>query len=256
MKVFRVSGSAEGLALALDRIHVHCEVLGVVEGALAFEVAIADSGLPDLRDVTVTELAGAGVVTTGLENDRVVLLAGDLLVRPPWVCAPSLFRGIELVVPRAMAFGSGEHASTQSTLLAMHETWQPTTRSCCDVGTGSGVLLAYAAARGCGELAGCDVESEAIAAARELVPTATLVLGGPEAVPRARDGYDTVLANLAFHEVQPALPAVLALWNRRGLLVLGGTRGHEEAARVAARVPGRILATVVREDFVAQVFVS
>lgn len=261
MSVFRVRGDASALAAALDVVHVRCTVLGVVEGDGEFTVAIAEAVLHDLGDVVVEAVpdAVAAKQYTGLEADRAILLAPDLVVRPPWVAGPVDYRGVELVVPRAMAFGSGEHASTQSALLAMHATWMPSCRSTCDVGTGSGILLAYAQARGCSTLAGCDVEVESVAAASELLPSARLVLGGPErllAHARADLGYDCVVANMAIFELVPVLPTILELWTRRGVLVLAGTRGTEEASVIAGGVGGRLLARVERQGFIAQAFVS
>ena len=256
MTVFRVVGAEPALTAALDSIHIHCEVLGVVEGDGEFTVAIGQARLPPISGVRIEALDASAPHATGLEHDHAIQLAPDLLVRPPWVPAPSAFSGIQLVVPRAMAFGSGEHDSTQSALLAMHRFWRVEWVSCCDVGTGSGILLAYAGARGCLGLSGCDIEAESVAAAQELVPNAVIVLGGPHALPSRRDGHDVVLANLALHELSPALDTVLALWNRRGILVLAGTRGEDEAARIASRVPARHATALARGAFVAQVFVS
>lgn len=256
MKVFRVAGAPAELATALDRVLVRCEVLGLVEDEGTFTVAVAEDVLPALEGVTCEELSLPREALTGLEHDQVVRLAPDLVVRPPWVTPLPGFVGIELVVPRAMGFGSGEHESTQSALLAMHGSWPTATLSCADVGTGSGILLAYARARGARTLAGCDVEREAVAEARELLPEASLHVGGPETLRAPGAGFDTVLANLAFHEVMPILPGIVRLWNRRGALVIAGTRGASEAAAVAARVPARPGAAVQRGAFVAQVFVS
>lgn len=261
MSVFRVRGEASALAVALDVVLFRCTVLGVVEGDGEFTVSIAEAALPELSSVLATAIPDEprAAHLTGLEGDRTIVLAQDLVVRPPWVAAQSGFRGIELVVPRAMAFGSGEHASTQCALLVMHATWMSTCRSTCDVGTGSGILLAYAQARGCSTLAGCDVEAESVAAASELMQGAKIVLGGPDrllAHAQAEAGFDCVVANMAIFELVPVLHDILALWNRRGVLVIAGTRGNDEAAVIAGRVRSRILARAERQGFVAQAFVS
>jgi ribosomal protein L11 methyltransferase len=149
-----------------------------------------------------------------------------------------------------MAFGSGEHASTQAALLALHESWS-SPRSFLDVGTGSGILLAYAAARGCPSLAACDLEQEAVLAARSLVPMARVVLGSAEEVAGT---FACVVANLTRDELLAALRAILGRWDRSGPLVLSGMRGEHEAAEVAALVPARGVARR-RGEFVALVFV-
>lgn len=236
MRAFRITGL--GAQAALDWLHVHADLLGVVEDDAAVTVWI-DGPLPALEvaSVAVAELPPevANATATGLENDRAILVAEDLLVRPPWVPADPSFRGVELVVPRGMAFGSGEHASTQAALLLLHEVWSPVA-SFCDVGTGSGILALYAAARGCPRIEACDIEEPAVLAARELLPDAQVVLGGPELLPFAAD---FVVANMTGTELGASLTAILAAWNRRGPLVLSGMRPHEVSG-IEARLVGTV----------------
>ncbi len=251
VSAWRLAGSPTALRTALDRLHVHADVRGVDEGVSPAsssavveespnEVTVYVAGpLPPLpADLGVTVTAAAmpdpDVVVTGLENDRAIVLAPDLVVRPPWVespFSPAEFRGVELVVPRRNAFGSGEHDSTQAALLLLHELWCGSS-TCADVGTGSGILLAYAAARGCPALAGCDIDPVAMGAARELLPNATLTVGGPEVLAPAA----CVIANLNGQELRTALPAILALWNGDGPLVLSGMRGPAEVEPIRSRV--------------------
>ena len=224
-----------GASVALDRLHVSTDVLGVVEGDDMVTVWLAGA-LPaiDFGEVVIEELSPevANATATGLEHDVPILVASDLLVRPPWVDRPASFVGFELVVPRGMAFGSGEHDSTQAALLVLHAAWcDPATFA--DVGTGSGILASYAWLRGCRRVEACDIEEPAVLAARELLPAAKVVLGGPEALPfRA----DFVIANLTGAEQHAALPAILELWTGCAPLVLSGMRAHEVDA-VAARLP-------------------
>ncbi len=249
MRCLRLSGTTADLAHALDLLHVHAEVLGVVERENELEVGLVDAPLPELPGVRIVELP-AGGTTTGLEQDCWIRVADDLVVRPPWVASPVDFAGIELVVPRGMAFGSGEHASTQAALALLHRTWRPGTVGCTDVGTGSGILLAYAAARGCMSLCGCDLEAEAVAAARELLPAAVIVHGGPE---RLTMRTASVVANLTGAELGGCLAAILRLWDRQAPLVLAGMRA-EEVAPIARRVPAVELAREERAGFTALAF--
>lgn len=238
----------EGAAQALDLLHVHCDVLGVVEGDLAITVWL-DGALPAIEweHVTVEELPAevANATSTGLEHDAPILVAEDLLVRPPWIERPAGFAGFDLVVPRGMAFGSGEHDSTQAALLALHAAWCAPD-SFADVGTGSGILALYAALRGCRRITACDIEEPAVLAARELLPDAAIVLGGPSLLPFAAD---FVVANLTAAEQHAALPDILSKWTGRAPLVLSGMRAHEVDA-VAARLPATARA-ITRGAFTA-----
>lgn len=222
-------------AEALDWLHVHAEPLGVVEEEDAITVFLA-APPPPLPFAAVTcreqQIAAAAFTATGLEHDTVIHVAADLIVRPPWVPAPTAFAGVELVVPRGNAFGSGEHASTQAALRCLHTLWGGGAPSCTDVGTGSGILLLYCHARGAADLRGCDIEAPAVAAARELLPHARIELGGPELLAPS----DCLIANMTATELHAALPELLRIWNGRGPLVLSGMRAHEVAG-VRARVP-------------------
>jgi len=226
LRAFELAGPAA--AAALDWLHVHCDLAGALErddGAVQVWLHGALPALPAIA-VTVRELPvhAADFEVTGLEHDRPILVAADLLVRPPWVERPAGFRGVELVVPRGNAFGSGEHASTQAALRCLHRAWDAPA-SFADVGTGSGILALYAAARGCSQLQACDIEAAAVVAAQALLPQATVRRGGAEVLSPA----DCVVANLTAAELHAALPAVLACWRGRSPLVLGGMRAHEVA---------------------------
>ncbi len=246
LRAYRITGAFAQDALEL--LHAVTDVRGALEEDDAVTVWL-DDALPDMPfdGLEIFELpaAVANASSTGLENDQPILVAEDLLVRPPWVERPATFTGIELIVPRGMAFGSGEHDSTQAALLALHAAWNDPV-SFADVGTGSGILALYAMTRGCRRIEACDVEEPAVLAARELLEGADVTLGGPETMPwRA----DFVVANLTAKEQHAALPAILDRWTQRGPLVLSGMREHEVDG-VAARLP-RVDARCVRGAFTA-----
>jgi len=228
LRSFAISGP--DAAAALDWLHVRCDLLGALErddGSLQVWLAGALPVLPH-EELTVQELPvhEADFHVTGLEHDRAILVAPDLLVRPPWVDRPADFRGIELVVPRGNAFGSGEHGSTRAALRCLHRWWggiEAPPASCLDVGTGSGILALYAKARGTQGIAACDIDAPSVAAARELLPGARIVVGGPEQLPAA----DLVLANMTGGELTAVMPLLLARWTRRAALVLSGMRRAE-----------------------------
>jgi ribosomal protein L11 methyltransferase len=223
-----LSGEASARAAALERIHVHCAVRAVFDGDAGTEVDLVGA-MPACDDL------GARVTTlddddsphlTGFEHDVAIRISDRLLVRPPWVEVDPDFSGIELVVPRGMAFGSGEHGSTQAALTVLDAAWPtPAPPSVLDVGTGSGILARYALQRGAGRIAACDIEAESVAACRALVPGADVREGGPERF--APDRFDLVVANLDARQLGAALAAIRARWTGRGPLVLSGLCNHE-----------------------------
>ena len=244
VRAFELRG--DRVAEALDWLHVHCDVQGAIEEEQRITVWLAGP-LPALpfADVAIAELAidPAAAAITGLEHDAPILVADDLLVRPPWVAAPAGFTGVELVVPRGGAFGSGEHGSTQAALRCLHALWDaPATFA--DIGTGSGILALYAEVRGCRRIQACDIDPASVQAAQELLPTAAVHLGGPELC-RPADG---VVANMTGTELRAAMPAILRCWTGARALVLSGLRAAE-VEPVAAMVPAPVALRLTVGDF-------
>lgn len=235
-------------AAALDWLYVQTDLMGVLEGDDGITVWL-EGALPALpfESVLVTEVPvrAEDALITGLERDVAIVVADDLLVRPPWVERPASFRGIELVVPRGGAFGSGEHASTRAALRCLHAVWDAPTRFA-DVGTGSGILALYAQVRGCRHIEACDIDAASVQAARELLPTANVHLGGPALLAPV----DGMVANLTASELVAAMPDMLARWTRRCALVLSGMRQGEVEA-VAALVGQPIARRETVEPFTA-----
>jgi ribosomal protein L11 methylase PrmA len=246
VRVYVLSGA--DATTALDWLHVHKDLQGVMEEDQAITVWLAGE-LPQLpfAELSVRELLvdETQPPVTGLEHDAAILVAEDLLVRPPWVERPEGFAGIELIVPRGNAFGSGEHASTQAALCVLHAVWDAPA-SLADIGTGSGILALYARVRGCPTLQACDIEGPAVVAAQELLPGAAVHLGGPDTLQPA----DCVVANMTATELHATLPEILGLWTGRSALVLSGMRGPEVEG-ILQRLPAAPDLRVVHEPFTA-----
>ena len=145
-RVFAVSGRDDEDPVSW--LHVHADVQGVLEedGCQVVWMACAMPELPGRFQVDVVERAvrEQDLHVTGLENDTAIHVTEDLLVRPPRVGRPEGFAGVELLVPRGGAFGSGEHDSTKAALAVMHRGWSAPV-SLADCGTGSGILALIAA---------------------------------------------------------------------------------------------------------------
>lgn len=239
---------------AVSWLHVHGEVAGVVEEGASQVVwmACAMPALPATFQVAVEEreVRAADLHVTGLEHDAAIRIVEGLLVRPPWVARPSGFTGIELLVPRGGAFGSGEHDSTKAALSLIHQVWsQP--ESFADCGTGSGILALYAQVRGCGRIEACDIDEPSVVAARELLPGARVHLGGAATMAPS----EMVVANMTGQELAESLPQILGVWTRAQPLVLSGMRAAEIDGLVAA-VPARPGPRETLGDFTAVAFTA
>ncbi|MBI5852022.1 MAG: 50S ribosomal protein L11 methyltransferase [Planctomycetes bacterium] len=232
MRRILLFGGNAAIAAYLDVLHCCCDVHGVREDDGVAEVFF-DGDLPPLGEhrVTAQDLPPevAGDRRTGLEADVAIRVSDRILVRPPWVGTPAGFLGLEIVVPRGMAFGSGEHGSTQAALLALDELWpSPPPARALDVGTGSGVLARFLQLRGAGSVSACDVEEPAVAAARLLLGDSDVRLGGPDRF--APERFDLVVANLDARQLATAWEELLARVTPAGTLVVSGLRPAEQRA--------------------------
>lgn len=231
MRRVLLSGENAAIAAYLDVLHCCCDVHGVREDDGLAEVFF-EGDLPPLggHRVRAQDLPPdvAGDRRTGLEHDVAILVSERIVVRPPWVESPAGFSGIQIVVPRGMAFGSGEHGSTQAALLALDALMPSPPARALDVGTGSGVLARFLQLRGAGSVCACDVEEPAVIAARALLVDADVRLGGPDRF--ANDRFDLVVANLDARQLAAAWDELLARVAPGGALVVSGLRLGEQDA--------------------------
>lgn len=249
-RVFALTGRDVEDAVAW--LHVHADLGGVLEEE-AGQVVWTTGALPALPATMVVAVVERPVAeqdlhVTGLENDTAIFVSEDLLVRPPWVERPAGFAGVELIVPRGGAFGSGEHDSTKAALTVMHRVWRDPA-SVADCGTGSGILALYAHVRGCPRIEACDIDEPSVLAARELLPSANVHVGGAATMAPC----DLVVANMTGTELTESLAGILAVWTRTQPLVLSGMREPEVDALVAA-VPGRAVERQTLGAFTAVAF--
>ncbi len=134
-----------------------------------------------------------------------------------------------------MAFGTGEHYTTSSSLAAM-EAMTPFPDSVLDVGCGSGILSAAARLLGASRVVGCDVDGDACRVAvrtAELNGTPYHVLHGSASAVRGRFGL--VLANILAEILVEIMPDLAARVDAEGVLVCSGVTCEKgDAVRTAA----------------------
>ncbi len=121
-----------------------------------------------------------------------------------------------------MAFGTGEHYTTSSSLAAM-EAITPFPASVLDVGCGSGILSAAACLLGATRVVGCDVDGDACRVAAEtagLNDTPYRVVHGSASAVRGRFGL--VLANILAETLVEIMPDLVSRVDAHGHLVCSG----------------------------------
>ena len=148
-----------------------------------------------------------------------------------------------LIIPAAMAFGTGEHATTASCLRLLceiadrhakaSERWEVL-----DLGTGSGIRAIAAKALGAHRAEACDFDPHAVRTAKENV---AMNNAGPLPV-RKTDvlkwtpprQWDVVCANLFSQVLIAASKTITAATRPGGMLVLSGILRSQEQEVVAA----------------------
>lgn len=168
------------------------------------------------------------------EHARPVVVGERLVVRPPWIDAPTGRDGrdpgdggvdlvIDLVIDPCRAFGSGAHPSTRLVLAALAESVGGGERVL-DVGCGSGVLAVSALLLGASTAVGVDIDPAAVAATRANAARNGVAdrLSVADGVGEVTGAYDLVVANMLLPELVAVAPTVGGAVASGGTVVLSG----------------------------------
>lgn len=163
---------------------------------------------------------------------------GNLRISPPWLAA-----GFDpektIVINPAMAFGTGEHATTRGVLLLM----QGVVRHgdvVADLGAGSAVLSIAAAKLGASRVAAIELDHDAIENAEENVSAngvadrVEVVEGDARTLLLLLAPVRVVVANIISSVLLQLLPAIHASLDSRGQAILSGILVAERAEIAAA----------------------
>lgn len=147
-----------------------------------------------------------------------------------------------IIIPAAMAFGTGEHATTASCLRLLADlaakTFRNTPWDFNDLGTGSGILAIAAKKLGARKVEGCDFDPHAVRTAKENVAlnnAAPLPIRKTDVLKwtPART-WNVVAANLFSQVLIEASPTITAAVADQGYLILSGILRQQEAEVVTA----------------------
>ncbi len=149
-------------------------------------------------------------------------------------------RSLQLVIPAAGAFGTGEHATTAMSLRLLEERTRkfPPGWRLLDAGTGSGILALAARKLGAGEALGLDNDPRAIATARQnrrlnrIGRVEFCVADLLRFKPKTRS--EIVTANLFCDLLIAALPVFSRALRPNGWLILSGILRAQAEGVIAA----------------------
>ncbi len=157
---------------------------------------------------------------------------GDrFFVVPHWFAAPKVSGRLRLIHNPGLACGTGEHPCTQLALIALEKLLVPGW-TVVDVGTGSGMLAIAALRLDAARAIGIDIDSAALAAARENFDLNELT---PELVCGSADGLasgcsDLTIANISGTVLLSLWGDLLRITRRPGCLILTGFQEAESTA--------------------------
>lgn len=151
---------------------------------------------------------------------------GSFWVTPPWEEAPAT--STLLRIDPGLAFGTGQHATTQLCLSAIEPIAQqitPAESSLLDVGCGSGILAIAACKLGFARVEACDIDANAISATEHNAALnevhIPVIQGSIEQYP-PNASFTCIVANILFPVLQVMLPDLLARLAPTGYLLLSG----------------------------------
>lgn len=145
-----------------------------------------------------------------------------------------------IVIPAAMAFGTGDHATTASCLRLLCDVAgeQASPWDFLDLGSGSGILAIAAAKLGAGRVEGCDFDPHAVRTAKAnlaLNQTARVAMFKRDVLAWSpKRQWHVVAANLFSQVLIGAADAIAAAVRPGGSLILSGILLIQEKEVVAA----------------------
>ena len=205
-----------------------------------------------------------------------------LLIKPSWSKRPPRKGQAVIVLDPGLSFGTGQHATTSFCLkqLASRRTRpaapkrseggntqhatrsplgpRPSSLSCLDIGTGSGILAIAAAKLGYQPVDAFDFDPEAVRIARDnarknrVSRNVHITRGDVTQLPlRSAKKYDLICANLISTLLLAERPRILARLKRSGVLVVAGILNSEFTLvqRDYERAGLRLIASKVEKEW-------
>ena len=216
---------------------------------------LTDAGATASTRYTVDDLAPRDWVTEVQSNWPPVVLPECLTIKFPWHTEADLPSAAPPAVTLhpGMAFGTGEHATTQLCCLALRRLLQASTSSTgtiastgttvLDYGSGSGILSFAALLFGASRAVGVEIDVEALATSRlnaaENGFDDRFVAELPDEEAAHGQTYPLVVANILAGTLIELADLIAARVQPGGTLLMSGVWGEEQAERVQAAYSAR-----------------
>ncbi len=231
----------------------HSRVVALLEAEADIPALLSEAlsvvGLTEMPEFTVEALAEQNWVQLTQSQFDPIRVSGRLWIVPSWHESPDP-DAVNLILDPGMAFGTGSHPTTRLCLEWLERQVFPAC-SVLDYGCGSGILAIAAARLGAAQVAGVDIDPQAVEAARSNAErNGVTALFADSAQPVAGE-YDLVVANILSNPLRVLAPAICAHVRSGGRLALSGilrAQAEEIIAIYANWLPMEVADT--REDWV------
>ncbi len=189
-----------------------------------FLEGLVGNGLLSVPDIAEKSVPEANWLEKYRQSVKPLRIGEDIVVRPTW--ADPVEARFEIVIDPVMAFGTGSHATTRSSLTAVRRQMKPGMRFL-DMGAGSGILSILAEQMGARSIKAVDYDPIAVDNCRdnfkinEVKSPHEIMLGSIE-VCASDEPYDFVCANIIKITILGMLERLVALTAPGGWLILSG----------------------------------
>ena len=183
-------------------------------------VAANQVGLSEVPSFSIEEIEEQNWVQLTQSQFDPIRVSERLWIVPSWHEIPDP-DAINLILDPGMAFGTGSHPTTRLCLEWLERTVSAQC-SVLDYGCGSGILAIAAARLGAGQVAGVDIDQQAVEAAyANAERNGVSALFADSTLPVAGE-YDLVVANILSNPLRVLAPAICAHVRSGGQLALSG----------------------------------
>ena len=183
-------------------------------------VAANQVGLSKVPSFSIEEIEEQNWVQLTQSQFDPIRVSERLWIVPSWHEIPDP-DAISLILDPGMAFGTGSHPTTRLCLEWLERTVSAQC-SVLDYGCGSGILAIAAARLGAGQVAGVDIDPQAVEAAyANAERNGVSALFADSTLPVAGE-YDLVVANILSNPLRVLAPAICAHVRSGGQLALSG----------------------------------
>ena len=189
-----------------------------IKGALVMLPAIGVEGVSE--EITLGFVREEDWATAWKAYFKPIRVGRHLIVSPPWEDPEATESDRVVVIDPGMAFGTGNHATTQLCLAALEDYVEPGDRVA-DIGTGSGILAIAAKLLGASEVYACDIEPQAVQIAARNARENRVSITTSTEMPEGGK-FDGVVSNILANTIIELSDELAAITKPGGVLIASG----------------------------------